>query len=90
VTIYSRPMRLTPADVLAGLPENLSREEARAWLRAANELLEASVGVVATPEQMRRFTSAQWQALKRDPHALSEAVRAAHVRFRERFDRPPL
>ncbi len=82
-------MRLTPAEILAGLPDDLSREEAQAWLRAANELLEAAVGVVATPEQMRRFTSAQWQALKRDPHALSEAVRAAHLRFRERFAGPP-
>ena len=69
----------------AGLPEGLTRDEALAWLREANQTVEAAVGLVATREQMQSMTSDQWHELKDDPHAVSDAVREAHRQFKERF-----
>jgi len=76
----------TLAELRAGLPSGLSREEARAWLREANETIEAAVGLVATPEQMRRISSEEWHRLKEaDPAAIGDLVREAHRLFRERY-----
>jgi len=76
---------LTLAQLEAGLPDGLSVDEARAWLREANQSVEAAVGLVATPEQMRAMSSEEWHALKEDPHAVSDLVREAHRVFRERY-----
>lgn len=75
----------TVAELRAGLPSGLSREAAQAWLREANATVEAAVGLVATPEQMRSMTSDEWHALKEDPHLVSDLVRAAHQAFHERY-----
>ena len=76
----------TLRDLRAGLPEGLSREEASAWLREANETIEAAVGLIATPEQMRKISSDDWHRLKEaDPVAIGDLVRAAHRLFRERY-----
>lgn len=69
-----------------GLPANLGREEALAWLRAANQTVDAAVGLTATSEQMRLISADEWHALKEaDPFEISDLVRDAHQRFRERF-----
>jgi hypothetical protein len=76
----------TLAELGAGLPEGLSREEAVAWLREANETIEAAVGLLATPEQMRKISSEEWHHLKEaDPVAIGDLVREAHRLFRERY-----
>jgi hypothetical protein len=76
---------LTLAALEAGLPEGLSEAEARAWLREANASVEAAVGLVATPEQMRSMSADDWHALKEDPFRVSDLVRAAHTVFKERY-----
>jgi hypothetical protein len=76
---------LTLAQLEAGLPEGLTEAEARAWLGEANASVEAAVGLVATPEQMRSMSSDDWHALKEDPFRVSDLVRAAHVTFKERY-----
>jgi hypothetical protein len=73
------------AQLKAGLPEGLAEDEARAWLRQANASVEAAVGLIATPEQMRSMSSDEWHALKADPFLVSDLVREAHRVFRERF-----
>lgn len=78
-------MALTLAQLKAGLPEGLGEEEARAWLREANQSVEAAVGLTATPELMRAMTSDQWHTLKEDPFLVSDLVRDAHRRFKERY-----
>ena len=78
-------MPLTLAQLQAGLPAGLGLDEARAWLREANATVEASVGLVATPEQMRSMSSDEWHALKDDPFLVSDLVRDAHRLFRERY-----
>ena len=76
----------TLGELRAGLPAGLSREEARAWLREANETIEAAVGLVPTPEQMRKISSDDWHRLKEaDPVAIGDLVREAHRLFRERY-----
>lgn len=78
-------MALTLAQLRAGLPQSLSRQEAEDWLREANATVEAAVGLIATPEQMKRMSSDEWHALKDDPHEVSDLVRAAHEEFKARF-----
>ena len=78
-------MALTLAQLEDGLPEGLSEAEARAWLREANASVEAAVGLVATPEQMRSMSSEDWHALKEDPFRVSDLVRAAHQAFKARY-----
>jgi hypothetical protein len=78
-------MPLTLADLEKGLPPDLTIDEARAWLREANATVEAAVGLVATPEQMRSMTPEEWHALKEDPFRVSDLVREAHRVFRERY-----
>ena len=76
----------TLRELRAGLPEGLSREEALAWLREANQTIEAAVGLIPTPEQMRRISSDDWHRLKEaDPVAIGDLVREAHRLFRERY-----
>jgi hypothetical protein len=76
----------TLAELRAGLPPGLSREEALAWLREANETIEAAVGLIATPEQMRKISSDDWHRLKEaDPVAIGDLVREAHRQFRRRY-----
>jgi hypothetical protein len=72
-------------ELKAGLPEGLTEEEARAWLREANASVEAAVGLTATREQMRSMSSDDWHALKEDPFLVSDLVREAHRVFRERY-----
>lgn len=79
-------MALSPRQLRAGLPEGLSEDEARAWLREANQSVEAAVGLIATPELMRSMSSEQWNALKEaDPIELGDLVREAHRVFSERY-----
>lgn len=78
-------MALTLSQLKAGLPDGLSADEARAWLREANASVEAAVGLIATREQMRSMSSDEWHALKEDPFLVSDLVRAAHQQFRERY-----
>ena len=78
-------MALTLAQLKTGLPEGLTAEEARAWLREANASVEAAVGLVATPEQMRSMSSDEWHALKEDSFLVSDLVRDAHRAFKERY-----
>jgi hypothetical protein len=76
----------TLAELRAGLPAGLSREEALAWLRGANETIEAAVGLIATPEQMRKISSDDWHRLKEaNPVAIGDLVREAHRQFRQRY-----
>jgi hypothetical protein len=76
----------TLAQLRDGLPEGLSREQALAWLREANETIEAAVGLIATPEQMRKISSDDWHRLKEaDPVAIGDLVREAHRLFRLRY-----
>jgi len=76
----------TLAELRAGLPAGLSCAEARAWLREANETIEAAVGLIATPEQMRKISSDDWHRLKEaDPVAIGDLVRQAHRLFQERY-----
>lgn len=79
-------MALSLKQLRGGLPEGLSEDEARAWLREANQTIEAVVGLTATPELMRSITSDQWHALKEaDPNEVGDLVREAHRQFSERF-----
>ncbi|HZQ98608.1 MAG TPA: hypothetical protein VFC93_07305 [Chloroflexota bacterium] len=78
-------MPLKLSELERGLPEGLTIEEARAWLREANATVEAAVGLIATPEQMRSMTPEEWHALKEDPFRVSDLVREAHRAFRERY-----
>jgi hypothetical protein len=76
----------TLAELRAGLPVGLTREEALVWLREANETVEAAVGLLATPEQMRRISADDWHRLKEaDPVAIGDLIREAHRLFRERY-----
>ena len=76
----------TLPELRAGLPAGLTREEALAWLREANETIEAAVGLLATPEQMRRISADDWHRLKEaDPVAIGDLIREAHRVFRERY-----
>jgi hypothetical protein len=76
----------TLPELRAGLPAGLSREQAEAWLREANETIEAAVGLIATPEQMRKISSDDWHRLKEaDPVAIGDLIREAHRQFRERY-----
>lgn len=78
-------MALTLAQLRAGLPEGATADEARAWLREANASVEAAVGLIATPEQMRTMKSDEWHALKEDPFLVSDLVREAHLAFKRRY-----
>jgi hypothetical protein len=76
----------TLRELRAGLPEGLTRDEAAAWLREANETIEAAVGLVPTPEQMRKIPSDDWHRLKEaDPVAIGDLIREAYRQFGERY-----
>ena len=78
-------MALTLRQLQAGLPEGLGREEASTWLREANQSVEAAVGLIATPEQMKSMSSDEWHVLQDDPYLVSDLVRAAHQAFKARY-----